>query len=88
MYAEKIRELGFDVVNGMGENADSFDFDISVVVVRKGKDRKKAEAVAHALSIDSIILQNTDDPYIIEDVAVIIGRDWYALEHGKEDNTD
>ena len=88
MFAEKLRDEGFDVVNGMGENADSFDFDITLVVDRKGKDPRKAESVARALGIDDIIIQCSDDPYIIEDVAVILGRDWYTLLNNKEEGID
>lgn len=78
MFARKLRDMGFDVVNGLGENADSFDFDISVVVDRKGV-RNKAEIVGQALGISVILDQRSDDPYLIEDVTVILGRDWNTL---------
>ena len=88
MFAEKLRDEGFDVVNGMGENADTFDFDATLVIDRKGKDPSKAESVARALGIRDVIIQCSDDPYIIEDVAVILGRDWHTLFNHKEEGLD
>ena len=88
MFADRLRADGFDVVNGMGGNADSFDYDISVVIERKSGADKKAETVARALDIEETIIQHSDDPYIIEDVVVILGRDWNTLLYSKEDSTD
>ena len=61
LCAQKLRSEGFDVVNGMGGNADSFDFDISVVVDRKG-DFKKAQAVGKKIGIEDILDQRSDNP--------------------------
>jgi len=88
MFAEKLRAEGFDVVNGFGENADSFDFDVSVVIDRKGGCRDKAETVARALGIEHVIEQRSDDAYMIEEVAVILGRDWNALLSSRGETTD
>jgi len=88
MFAEKLRNEGFDVVNGMGGNADSFDFDVSVVVDRKSGAPKKAETVARVLGIGHVLLQRSDDPYLIEDVVVILGRDWHTLLTSKEVSAD
>ena len=85
MFAGKLRDNGFDVVNGMGENADSFDFDTSVVVIRRESGAEGAVNVADALGIKEIIVQYTDDPYLIEDVAVILGRDWHTLIYSEEE---
>ncbi|MBT4483380.1 MAG: LytR C-terminal domain-containing protein [Candidatus Latescibacteria bacterium] len=87
MFAQKLRSDGFDVVNGQGGNADSFDFETSVVVDRKGVG-KKAEAVSKALGIEIILEQRSDDPYLIEDVAVVLGRDWSTLLKTKGETTD
>ena len=87
LFAQKLRDRGLDVVNGLGENADSFDFDVSVVVDRKGA-RKKALAVAQVLGIREILNQHSDNPYIIEEVVVILGRDWNTLLTQKEDIAD
>ena len=75
------------MVNGLGDNADSFDFDTSVVLDRKG-DKRKARAVADELGIDFIVDQYSANPYIIEDIAVILGRDWDSLNISKGDITD
>jgi hypothetical protein len=78
-FVRKLRKAGFDVVNGIGENADSFEFDVSLVIDRHG-DRKKAAAVAQTLGIKEILDQRAESPFIIEDVVVVIGRDWNALD--------
>ena len=83
MFSRNLRNLGYDVVNGQGGNADSFDFDFSVVLNRKG-NRKNAEKVADDLGIKEIIDQYSANPYIIEDVVVILGRDWDTLKISKE----
>ncbi len=88
MFAEKLRNDGFDVVNGLGGNADSFDYDTSIVIARKGKGVKKAEAVGAALGISEILIQRSGDPYLIEDVVVILGRDWNTLLTSKEESAD
>ncbi len=87
LFARRLRSAGFDVVNGQGGNADSFDFDVSVVLDRKG-DKRKSRAVADELGIDMIVDQYSANPYIIEDIAVIIGRDWDSLNISKGEITD
>jgi len=77
-FADVLRAHGFDVVNGNGGNADSFDFDTSVVVDRKG-DREKALIVAEFLGIEYVLDQYSANPYTIEDVVVVLGRDWDSL---------
>ena len=54
LFTKKLRSKGFDVVNGLGGNADSFDFDVSVVVDRKG-DYEKARTVGEAIGINDIL---------------------------------
>jgi len=77
-FVRKLRDGGFDVVNGMGGNADSFDYDMSLVIDRCG-ERAKAEMVARTLGIERILSQRSENPYLIEEIAVIIGRDWDRL---------
>ena len=86
IFVEKLRNKGFDVINGLGDNADSFDFDISVVIDRKGS-RENAEFTARALGIKEILDQRSDNPYIIEDVVIILGRDWDTLNGERKDLT-
>ena len=85
--ARKLRSYGFDVVNGLGSNADSFDFDVSVVVDRKG-NMGKALYCSEKTGIKEIIDQRSDDPYIIEDVVIVIGRDWDNLNILNEEDVD
>ena len=87
LFATSLRSSGFDVVNGQGGNADSYDFDFSVVLDRKG-NKKKARAVADELGIDGVVDQYSANPYIIEDIVVILGRDWDTLKISKGDLTD
>jgi len=87
LFSRKLCDMGFDVVNGLGENADSFDFDISVVVDRKGV-KNKAVIVGQTLGINVILDQRSSDPYLIEDVTIILGRDWNTLLTPKEDVVD
>lgn len=83
MFAQKLRNIGYDVVNGQGGNADSFDFNVSVVLDRKG-NKNYAKTVAKDLGIREILDQYSANPYIIEDLVVIIGRDWDTLKISKE----
>ena len=69
---------GFDVVNGMGENAEHFNFESSFVVDRINKP-EMARRLANALGIQEIILQRTTNPYLIQDVSVIIGKDYTTI---------
>ena len=85
--ARKLRSYGFDVVNGLGSNADSFDFDVSVVVDRKG-NMGKALYCSEKTGIKEIIDQRSDDPYIIEDVVIVLGRDWDNLNILNEEVID
>ena len=83
VFADHLRNNGFDVVNGLGANADSFEFTRTVIVLRKG-DRRNAESVAAALGASLVVEQRSDDPYLIEDVAVVCGRDWNTLKIARE----
>ena len=87
LCARRLRDEGFDVVNGMGGNADSFDFDVSVVVDRRG-DARKVRMIADKAGIKEIINQHSDNPYIIEDIVFIIGRDWDTLSLFREEGKD
>jgi hypothetical protein len=78
-FAVKLREMGYDVVNGLGENADTFDYPASAIVDRSG-DTIVAQQVAQSLGIDIVLAQRANDPYLIEDVHVILGRDWNTLK--------
>jgi hypothetical protein len=87
LCARKLRDEGFDVVNGLGENADSFDFDVSVIVDRKG-NIQKARMLADRVGITAIVDQRSDNPYIIEDLVIILGRDWDTLPLFREEGKD
>lgn len=82
-FAGILRSHGYDVMNGQGDNADSFDFDVSVVVDRKG-NRELAERAARDLGIRQVISQYATDPYVLEDIEIILGRDWNTLPMAKE----
>lgn len=84
---KEIRRRGYDVVNGMGDNADSFEYDTSVIVDRRGM-RGKALALAKSFGIDLVVDQRSHDPYMVEDMLVILGRDWDTLALFSEEGTE
>lgn len=72
----KLREHGFDVMT-LG-NAESFAFTQTLVIDRVGK-RNHAEQVANALGTQNLIQQITPDPFRLEEVTIIVGRDYAHL---------
>lgn len=72
----KARSLGIDVIHE--GNASSFEFLESLVIDRVG-DWDQARRVAEALGIPSTIQQISNDEYRLEEVTVIIGRDYRRL---------
>lgn len=75
-FSRLLRSEGFDVIKA--GNARSFSYFESMVIDRAGK-RERADEVARALRIRTVIQQVKDDPYRIEDVTVVIGRDYRKL---------
>ena len=76
LFTRSLRSAGFDVIKT--GNARSFSYLESMVLDRSGK-REVADEVAGTLRIKAVIQQVKDDPYRIEDVTVIIGRDHRKL---------
>jgi hypothetical protein len=75
-FIRSLRASGFDVIKT--GNARSFAYLESMVLDRGGR-REVADEVAGALGIRTVIQQVKDDPFRIEDVTVIIGRDHRKL---------
>ena len=73
----KARGLGLDVIH-VG-NADSFGF-LQSVVIDRGGDPEKARQVAALLGIPNWIQQISDDTYRLEEVQIIIGKDYKSLK--------
>ncbi|MCE2440115.1 MAG: LytR C-terminal domain-containing protein [Candidatus Latescibacteria bacterium] len=71
-----LREAGFDVMTW--KNADSFNYPETIVIDRTG-NIENARSVASAMGLQTHIQQIVHDPYRIEQVAVIIGRDYDRL---------
>ena len=71
-----LRSLGFDVLTF--ENAESYNYPESIVIDRVGQP-DDARKVAEALGIPNRIQQIVADPFRIESVTVIIGRDHRRL---------
>lgn len=69
---ERLRDVGFDVVN-FG-NAASFDPERPSEVVDRVGRPDLAEAVAAALRIHNV--HSDPDPNLFVDVTVVVGRDW------------
>lgn len=74
--ARVLRTFGFDVMTF--DNAESFSYPESIVIDRIGKPQF-ATQVAEALGIENRILQIIPDPFHIEEVTVIIGKDYHRL---------
>jgi hypothetical protein len=69
--ARFLREKGIDVVDF--ENADSFDYEQSIVVDRSG-DMGAALEIARLLRIPNVIQQIPDNPLV--DVIIVVGADY------------
>ena len=74
--SRQLRSLGFDVMSWT--NAPSFNYPESIVIDRIGKP-EFARKVADALGIHNQIQQIIPDPFRIEQVTVIVGRDFKHL---------
>ena len=74
---QKLRDFGIDVMT-LG-NAENFNFPETIVIDRMGKI-EYARQVANVLGTPNVIQQKTPDPFRIEEVTVIIGRDYRGLE--------
>ena len=68
IFARRLGYYGFDIVNK--DNADSFDYKKSVVVLHR--DAPAGQHIAHLLDAD---LTRDIDPNAIADISVIIGSD-------------
>jgi hypothetical protein len=77
-FSRILRAKGFDVVNGDGANAEHFGFLETIVVDRYGAF-EKAEKVAKVLGTKNTIQQVREAAYHVEEVTVVIGRDFKAL---------
>lgn len=69
--ARFLREKGIDVVDF--ENADSFDYEESIVVDRSG-DMGAALEIARLLRIPNVIQQIPENPLV--DVIIVVGADY------------
>lgn len=72
----RLRTLGFDVLT-LG-NAENFNFPETIVIDRVGKP-DYARYVAEAIGTPNRIQQMMPDPFRIEEVTVVIGRDYAHL---------
>lgn len=74
---KKLRDFGVDVMT-MG-NAENFNFAETIVMDRIGK-LEYARQVAALIGTPNVIQQKTPDTYRLEEVTIIIGRDYDRLE--------
>lgn len=72
--AEALRGAGFDVGNGYGENADSFDYPKTLVVDYVGQSAE-AQKVADFLK-SPMVEQISHDPDRFGTVGVVVGADF------------
>ena len=71
-----LRLIGFDVMTV--DNAESFNYPETLVIDRVG-NTEYARRVAEALGTQNQIQQIIPDPFRIEQVTVIVGRDYKRL---------
>ena len=81
MVGNQLRATGFDVMTL--DNADRFDYPESIVIERLRRPND-ADRVAEALGIGNRIQQIVPDPFRIESVTVIIGRDYRRIGLDKQ----
>jgi hypothetical protein len=74
---KKARALGLDVIHE--GNAENFRF-LHTMVVDRGGDLEKARQVAQVLGIGPFVQQVSEDAFRLEEVAVVIGRDYRRLK--------
>jgi len=74
---QRLRSLGFDVMTI--DNAEAFTYPESIVIDRTGKP-EYARHVAGALGIENCIQQINPDLFRLEEITVIVGRDYRRLK--------
>lgn len=74
--SDRLRDLGFDVMTQ--GNAESFNYPETLVIDRTGKP-DYARQVADMMGTKNQIQQMTPDPFRIEEITVVIGRDYARL---------
>ena len=74
---EKAQSLGLDVIEE--GNADSFGYLETIVIDRDG-DIEKARQVASLLGIPNYIQQISNDDYRLENIRIIVGKDYRKLQ--------
>jgi len=72
----RARGLDLDVIHE--GNAESFAYVHSVVIDRTG-DMERAGEVARLLGIEHYVQQLSGDPYMLEDVTIVVGKDYKRL---------
>ena len=73
---DRLRDLGFDVVT-VG-NAGTYSYPETLVIDRMGKP-EFARRVAELLGVNHPIQQIMPDPFRVEEVTVIVGKDYRRL---------
>ena len=74
---ERAQSLGLDVIEE--GNADSFGYLETIAIDRYG-DIEKARQVASLLGIPYYIQQISNDEYRLEDIRIIVGKDYRKLQ--------
>lgn len=73
----KARQMGIDVIHE--GNANHFGY-LHTLVIRRGGDRQRAEQVAQTLGIPHLIDQQTDEPFRLADITIVIGQDYKRID--------
>ena len=82
MYLAQMRIAGWDVSYAdlivIAGYATSFAYVHSMVIDRTG-DMQRGADVARLLGISHYVQQVSDDPYLLEEATIVIGRDYKRL---------
>ncbi len=75
-FTDHLRNYGFDVVRFT--NAQRYDYP-RTLVVNRGADFNRAQAVAQFLGVEPSAVENLPDPALQLDVTVVVGQDYASL---------
>jgi len=78
VFSEVLREKQYDVVS-VG-NAETFDYERSVIIDRGRTDRKKVEKIASILGVSRDRILQIESQTSQSDVTLIIGSDYTGLK--------
>jgi len=77
LYTEFLRSEGFDVIDS--RNAVNFDHTKTQILHHQG-DKARALSLSKTMKIDESLITEEQNPYLIHDLTLILGRDYRQLD--------